>query len=260
MFLYPLSGMVGGILYEHSHRLLGALVGFLTVILTVWLWFKEPRIWLRWLGVLGLAAVVLQGVLGGLRVVLLTHTLAVVHACLAQAFFALLVSIACFTSPEKPRNRGAARVEPTDRLRHLCVLTTATLYLQVVFGAILRHTGSRLDAHLVLAALVSIQILVLSMYVWRHHFAEDDLMRPTLLLSGLLMAQLSLGLGSYLVEHTAMAAIVTPFVRVSLTTMHLAVGSLTLATSLVLALRIYRRGSAYTPLVSGQLLSEQVSS
>ena len=65
MFLFPWSAMVGGILYEHSHRLLGAVVGLLTIILSLALWLKEPQPWLRWLGVMALAGVILQGVLGG---------------------------------------------------------------------------------------------------------------------------------------------------------------------------------------------------
>ncbi|MGH8064240.1 MAG: COX15/CtaA family protein [Candidatus Entotheonellia bacterium] len=259
MFLYPLSGMVGGILYEHSHRLLGALVGFLTMILTLWLWLKEPRLWLRWLGSIALAAVIFQGILGGLRVVLLTQPLAIIHACLAQAFFALLVSIAFFTSPEKPGNPAERAVEHLSRLRRLCMLTTALIYVQVVFGAILRHTGARLDAHLVVAAVVVVQVIMLTMYIWRNHFEADDLVRPIMLLSGLLIAQLSLGLGAYLVKYTAMAAIVTPSARVSLTTIHLAVGSLMLATSLVLTLRTYRLRTASAPITVGKLLSEQVS-
>jgi cytochrome c oxidase assembly protein subunit 15 len=259
MFLYPFSGMVGGILYEHSHRLLGALVGFLTIILTLWLWLKEPRPWLRWLGRIALAVVVLQGLLGGLRVVLLQQTLAIVHACLAQAFFSLLVGIVFFTSPEKPGSPAEPPVETLGRLRRLCVLTTALIYVQVVCGAILRHTAARLDAHLVLGALVAIHVIVLNMYIWRHRFEEDAVVGPIMLLSGLLIAQLSLGLGAYLVKYTAMAAMVTPFARVSLTTIHLAVGSLMLATSLVLTLRTYRLDTASTPFSASKLLSEQVS-
>ena len=259
MFLYPLSGMVGGILYEHSHRLLGALVGFLTIILTLWLWLKEPRLWLRWLGSLALAAVILQGVLGGLRVVLLAHTLAIVHACLAQACFALLVSITFFTSPVRPDRSTEFPAEPLTLLRRLCLLTTAVIYLQMVFGAILRHTGARLDAHLALAALAAFLVIMLNMYIWRHHGEEDTVVHPIMLLSGLLLAQLSLGLGAYLVEYTPMAVMATASLRVSLTTIHLAVGSLLLATSLVLTLRTYRLGTTSTPMIARTLLSEQVS-
>ena len=259
MFLYPFSGMVGGILYEHSHRLLGAWVGFLTVLLTLWLWLREPRLWLRWLGSLALATVMLQGVLGGLRVVLLAQTLAIVHACLAQAFFALLVSITCFTSPVRPDQLVEPPIAPPSRLRRLSVVTTAAIYLQVMFGAILRHTGARLDAHLVLAALVAFLVIVLNLYVWRNHGEEDMVVHPIMLLSGLLLAQLSLGLGAYFVEYTPMAAMATSWFRVSLTTTHLAVGSLLLATSLVLTLRTYRLGTASTPMIARTLLSEQVS-
>ena len=100
MFLYPWSKMVGGIFYEHSHRLIGSTVGLLTVALAGSLWFAEPRKWVRTLGLVGVVAVIIQGVLGGLRVVLVDHPLAIFHACLAQAFFALLVSLAVVTSKQ----------------------------------------------------------------------------------------------------------------------------------------------------------------
>ena len=96
MFLYPWAGMVGGIFYEHSHRLIGAVVGLLTLGLGAVLWGAGGR--LRWLGLAAVAAVVVQGLLGGLRVVLLQGTLAILHGCLAQAFFGLLVAIALLTS------------------------------------------------------------------------------------------------------------------------------------------------------------------
>src|SRR5918996_3586964 len=96
MFVYPWSEMVGGIFYEHSHRLLGAVVGLLTLALAAALWREGGR--LRVLGLVMVAAVITQGVLGGLRVVLLKETLAIVHGCLAQAFFALAVAVALLTS------------------------------------------------------------------------------------------------------------------------------------------------------------------
>src|SRR5882672_7460592 len=65
MFTFPLRHMVGGILYEHGHRLIASTVGFLTIILAVWIWRAEARRWVRWLGVAALGAVILQGVLGG---------------------------------------------------------------------------------------------------------------------------------------------------------------------------------------------------
>src|SRR6266550_341505 len=94
MFLYPWSKMVGSIFYEHSHRLVASLVGLLTIALTVVFWLRERRVWLRWLSLAALGLVILQGVLGGLRVVLLQPTLAIVHAATAQAFFALTIGLA----------------------------------------------------------------------------------------------------------------------------------------------------------------------
>lgn len=263
MFLFPWSRMVGGILYEHSHRLLGALVGCLTILLCLGLWLRETRPWLRWLGTVALAAVMLQGVLGGLRVILLQHTLAIVHACLAQAFFALLVGIACFTAPQHDTSPTEPEAPDLGRLRGLCVVTTALIYVQVVFGAIVRHTGIRLDAHLLLAGLVALHILALNMSVWmsvwRHHVEQSAIVRPVMLLSVLLMVQLSLGLGAYLVKSTALTSMVTSFARIGLTTTHLAVGSLMLVTSLVLTLRTYHLGAAPRPDLARRVLSQQVS-
>jgi cytochrome c oxidase assembly protein subunit 15 len=259
MFLYPLSGMVGGILYEHSHRLLGATVGFLTVLLCLWLWLKEARLWLRWLGTVALAVVILQGVLGGLRVVLLQYQLAIVHACLAQAFFALVVSIALFTSAGWKASIAGRSLTDGGRLRRLNLLTTGLIYLQIIFGAVLRHTGMRLDAHLFFAALVVIHVILLTVRIWRHHEDEADFVRPSMLLSGLLLAQLGLGLGAYVAKYTAMAALFAPFDRVALTTIHVAVGALMLATAVILTLRAYRLPTAPQPITARKLFPEQVT-
>src|SRR5262249_15959440 len=98
MFFFPFSKWVGNIFYEHSHRLVASAVGLMTVILAVWLWLKESRRWMRWLGGVAVLAVVLQGVLGGLRVVLFKDEIGIFHAALAQLFFVLTCSIALFTS------------------------------------------------------------------------------------------------------------------------------------------------------------------
>ena len=87
MFTFPLSKWVGGIRYEHSHRLIASAVGFLTIILAGWTWRVEPRRWVRWLAVACLGAVVLQGLLGGLTVLLrLPPAVSIGHAGLAQIF------------------------------------------------------------------------------------------------------------------------------------------------------------------------------
>ncbi len=169
MFLYPWSKMVGGIFYEHSHRLIGSAVGLLTVLLAFTLWYKESRQWLRWLGVVALGAVIAQGVLGGLRVVLLQQTLAILHGCLAHAFFALTVSLALLTSAEWREQPVKKIATDTGQVQRLGLLTTGFLYLQVILGAILRHRGEWADLHLAGAVLAAIYVLRLAARVRRNY-------------------------------------------------------------------------------------------
>ena len=142
MFLFPWSQMVGGVFYEHSHRLLGSLVGLLTLALAAVLWPRGGR--LRALGIAAVVAVIAQGVIGGLRVVLLTDGLAMVHGPLAQAFFALIVAIALITSERMGRPVAAL----DGATRGLTLAAALLVYLQIVFGALLTHAG-RIDLHLI---------------------------------------------------------------------------------------------------------------
>lgn len=239
MFLYPWSKMVGGIFYEHSHRLVASLVGLLTIVLALTFWLREPRQWLRWLGVAALALVIVQGVLGGLRVVLLEHVLAIVHAATAQIFFALTVCLALFTSAEW---RSAPAQRPLDdggRLRRLCAVTAALIYLQIVFGAVLRHTGERLDAHLIFAFLVALHVVLVAVRAGRQEGSAVSLKRPALAFLALLALQFVLGGVSYVTKFTTLWRVSVDFI-VLVTTTHLAVGALMLAVSVVLTLRSHR--------------------
>jgi heme a synthase len=257
MFLYPWSKMVGNIFYEHSHRLVASAVGFLTIALALSLWLQEPRKWLRWLGVAALALVVVQGVLGGLRVTLLEHSLAIVHASLAQAFFALTVSLALFTSKEWREKIAEVPLADYGRLRRLAAVTTGLIYLQVMFGAVLRHTGLRLDAHLLFAALVTLHVVLLTVRIFKDHSDHRRLTRPALFLSAMLLVQLFLGTVSYLAKFTTILRMPID-ATVFLTTTHLAVGALMLVTSLVLTLRFYRYPTVST--AAGQeVFTEQYS-
>jgi len=137
--------MVGGIFYEHGHRMVATFVGLLTTILAIWLWRQEPRRWVRWLGLGALAAIILQGLLGGLTVLLLLPTpISVMHASLAQTFFCLVVSIALFTSSEWKRPQPVLQDQNRPSLRCLGIATTAIVFGQLVLGAWMRHTGSGL--------------------------------------------------------------------------------------------------------------------
>ncbi|MBI1872902.1 MAG: heme A synthase [Acidobacteria bacterium] len=174
MFSFPLSKMVGGIFYEHGHRLIASTVGLLTIILAAWLWKSDPRRWVRRLGFIGLGAVIAQGLLGGLTVILLLPApVSIAHAGLAQLFFCITVSLALFTSrgwiegysqdtttttentenTEKRKRQkspvGSVRSvvnRQTDNgvLRKLASATTIIIYAQILLGATMRHTGAGL--------------------------------------------------------------------------------------------------------------------
>ena len=242
MFLYPWSKMVGNIFYEHSHRLVASFVGLLTIALALALWLRESRVWLRRLGFAALGLVILQGVLGGLRVVLLEQTLAIFHAATAQLFFALTVCLAVFTSAEWSRDVDEKVVNDGGRLRRLGAITTILIYGQIIFGALLRHTGERVDAHLTLAALVTLHVIFIIIRVMTGYSAVPRLVRPALALFALTLAQLVLGALSYVAKFTTLWRLSADPI-VLLTTTHLAVGALMLGTGVALTLRAHRFSS-----------------
>jgi cytochrome c oxidase assembly protein subunit 15 len=256
MFLYPWSQMVGGIFYEHSHRLIGSAVGLFTIFLAFTLWLKESRPWLRWLGLIALAVVSIQGILGGLRVVLLQQTLAIIHACFAQAFFVLAASLVLFTAKEwqvQPVKKVAA---DAGRVQRLGVLTCTFLYAQVIFGALLRHTGERLEIHLLGAVLATIHVLLLTTRIRRCHADLPILVRSATQLYILLILQLALGAGAYFGKFTVSAMFLSPFVVVLATT-HVVIGALMLVTCAMLTLRAYRLLETQSSAFQSQMLSEQ---
>jgi cytochrome c oxidase assembly protein subunit 15 len=140
MFLFPVSKWVGGILFEHTHRLIASALGFLTIILAIWLWRSESRRWVRNLGPIALAGVILQGTLGGLRVTMLKDEIGIFHACVAQAFLALLVVIALVTT-RFWRSLEEIGVNPKKfaPIRRLAIAITLAIYVQLAVGATMRH-------------------------------------------------------------------------------------------------------------------------
>src|SRR5947207_965911 len=140
MVLFPVSKWVGGILFEHTHRLVGSVVGFLTIILAVWLWLSEDRRWVCNLGVIALGGVILQGILGGLRVTMMKDEIGIFHACIAQAFLGLLVVIALVTT-NFWRTLANERIDPLKltQIKTLAIGITLAIYLQLALGATMRH-------------------------------------------------------------------------------------------------------------------------
>ena len=140
MFAFPISKWVGGIFYEHTHRLLASAVGLLTTILAVWLWLADSRAWMKWLGVAAFFGVIAQGVLGGLRVTLHMDSLGVFHATIAQLFFILICAIALFTGRFwRGLIADKKAVVVTHGLRTLVLATTMLIFVQLIIAATMRH-------------------------------------------------------------------------------------------------------------------------
>jgi len=243
--------MVGGIFYEHGHRMVATSVGFFTIILAIWLWKRESRRSIRVLGVVALAAVIIQGILGGLTVLYLLPTqISVSHACLGQIFFCIMVAIAVVTS----RKWKSTNQQITQRIGLVALSLTGVILIQLVLGAIMRHTGAGLAipdfplafGHLIPPALTAgigihfahrvwgMGVLALAFFQWvwmyRHHRKESLLFGLNSLLMGLILFQIVLG-GVTILSAKA----VFP------TTAHVACGAIILATSFMISLFSIRR-------------------
>jgi heme a synthase len=272
MFSFPLEKMVGGIRYEHTHRLIASAVGFLILVLAFWLWRSEPRRWVRWLGFTALAAVITQGILGGITVLwFLPDPISIAHASLAQLVFCMTVSLALFTSAgwngAYARAATAAGGDSTAndrRLQTIAVVTTAWIYVQIVIGATMRHIDAGLAipdfplafghlippqwdtkiavhfAHRAGALIASVLIVATTGRVFLHHRRHLELRRPSMLLLVLLAAQITLG-----------ALTILSGKHYIINSLHVVTGASVLATSLVLTLRAHRARFADTGAVAG---------
>jgi len=234
--------MVGGIFYEHGHRMVASFVGFLTVILTIWLWKKDDRPFVRRLGWVALAVVVTQGVLGGITVLFfLPAPISVMHACLAQAFFCIVSSLALLTSKSwKHSSTTVASDIKGVSMRQLSVWTVAAIYGQLILGAALRHSKVGLLWHVIGAFIVAFLVIWTVARVYKYYATVSALFRPAMILGILLVAQLSLGVSSYLVRLTSREDVQPEAWMVGVTTAHVATGAAVLVTSLFLTLQCRR--------------------
>jgi cytochrome c oxidase assembly protein subunit 15 len=262
MFTFPPSMWVANILYEHGHRLIASSVGFLTIIMTAWLWFAEPRRWMRWFGVAALGSVVAQGLLGGLTVLFyLPAAVSTAHAGLAEIFFCMTVAIALFTSPRWIAGDGAVD-DPT--LRRIATTTTVLIYTQILVGATMRHTGAGLAipdfpwmfghlvpdhwsariaihfTHRVGALLVTTCVIGLCSWIWSRHRSRPELTKPAMLIAALVATQVTLGALTVLTSRD-----------VWINSFHVVCGALVLTTSLVITLRSWRVKFAAEPVRFG---------
>lgn len=264
--------MVGGVLYEHGHRLVAALVGLLTTVLAIWIWVRERRAWVRGLGVGALGAILLQGLLGGLTVLYLLPTpVSVAHALLAQAFLCLTVTLATVTAPGWVRQPGPSARGVPPGLPTLCALTAVAIYGQLILGAVMRHMGAGLaipdfplafgrllpplDSEAVLihflhrVGAVAVTACVGGTLAWilARHRRDAWLLRPALAAAGLLLVQVALGALTIWTQRGVLP-----------TTAHVAGGAGVLAASVTLMLRAFRLSAWPKPVAGRELVRGQV--
>lgn len=278
MPFYPWLSSAGDKFVEHGHRLLGMAAGLLSIVLVLVTWSTEPRSWVRKFSLVILAGVILQGVLGGMRVVLDQRTLALIHGCTGPLFFALCAAMVVFTSRwwrdvsvENDQGRGR-------KVLRLAILCVGMAYAQLVVGAVVRHSPymlgetagaifqSAVYLHIVLALLIVGHVLLLA---WRC-FRSRMQIAGSIGLVVLVAVQLCLGVGTWLVKYGMPSWAITllgemtfvireaDFLQAALITSHVAVGSLILVTTLVMALRLARQlgvGALYLSM-SPSLLAE----
>jgi cytochrome c oxidase assembly protein subunit 15 len=242
--------MVGNLFWEHGHRMVATTVGLLTIVLTIYILAKEKRSWVRRLGGFALVAVIAQGLLGGLTVkLMLPLAVSAAHATLAQLFFCTTVSLAVFTS-RSWMEAPAILPEPKETvpLRYLCTAALATIFLQLIIGATLRHSATwdqHLPTQLILAhtggaLAVVIALGSAALTVLRRHNGQNLLTRPATLALMLLIIQLFLGVAAYFTRLHSPNDPQPLNPMVGITVAHVACGALVFATTIVLTLRVFK--------------------
>jgi len=232
--------LIGGIRYEWTHRLIAGTVSMLTFGLALCLQFWEPRKWVRRLGWTALGLIAAQAALGGMTVLFFQPPwISTAHACLAQAFFCVMVSLAAFTSPSWGPSAGV-RFASATLTEKLAMTVVAGVFLQLLVGAGYRHNGLGMNWHLAGAVIVSVAVFWSVVRVMRYH-SDKAVTAAALALGGFLLAQLFLGGGSLGAKlYYAHAPQPMP-IFVAITTVHVAMGALTLAASVCLTLLLFRQ-------------------
>lgn len=241
--LYKIPPMVGGVMFEHGHRMIAQVIGLLTITVAVWTQKVDQRPWMRSLGWTALGTVIAQGILGGITVLFyLPPAVSTAHATLAQTFFCIVVAIAMFTSRAWVES-APATVSQNERptLITLTTLSVLAVYVQLILGAAFRHNGMKILWHLCTAAVVTFILLWTVVRVLSHYSHVVQLRKTALFMMVLLMTQLALGFAAYLTRVEWSKDAPQPLISmVASTVSHVAVGALVLATSVVLAIQTRR--------------------
>lgn len=233
--------MVGGIAFEHTHRVIAAILGLLIIVLAVLLWRKDERRWVRWLGLAAIGGVIVQGILGGLTVLELLHFwLPVMHACMAQIMFATLVAIAVVTSRWWVADLPQFEDKATPTIHTIVVLNAVAIFLQIALGAAFRHKYSPVTPHVVWAFGVLL-LVIWTAREFRKRFSNSSaITRVRVLLNSIVGVQLLLGIAALWTRiRSADDPQPLPPVVVA-TVVHTVVGALLFAVSILAILFCYR--------------------
>ena len=240
---YKIPNLVGGVKFEHTHRMIAQVAGLLTIILAIWTWRAEKRKWMKGLGFAALGTVIAQGVLGGITVLFyLPPAVSSAHAALAQTFFCIAVAMAMFTGRRWVEEQPHAEFDQRrPSLFTLTLLSVFVLYVQLILGAMFRHHGLSWWPHVVHAVVVSFVLAWTAVRALSVYSQVDAIRRPAVMMLSLVIAQLCLGFTAFLTRVAWGRDAVQPELPMVIATVtHVAVGALLLATTVVLAIQVWR--------------------
>ncbi len=249
--VFRLPPWIGGIRYEHSHRVIAGFTIVLTLAIAVWTLFSDRRRWMKALGWGALGTIIVQAVLGGMTVRhFLPPVISTAHAVVAQTFFCIAVAIAVFTGPKWVEETPQAIPHPGDTvLLSLTLQSIFILYIQLIVGAMFRHHGMPWWPHVLNAIAVALLLTWTGVRAILQFPKIDAIRRPAVLLLFLLVIQLCLGFAAFLTRVVWEPEAQQPeFSMVFSTVAHVAVGALLLATTAVLALQVWR----HVPIIQRQ--------
>ncbi|MCU1306287.1 MAG: putative Cytochrome oxidase assembly precursor [Acidobacteriaceae bacterium] len=240
---YKIPPMVGGVKYEHGHRMIAQFVGFLTIILAIWTQRSDCRPAIRKLGWFALALVIAQGILGGLTVkMLLPWYVSTGHAMLAQTFFSLTILMSIFASRRwiETEPQHFQDIAPVG-LRTLSLFALAAVYVQLFLGGAFRHGGMHFIYHIIGAGVATAILLWTSIRALTAFPQVRPIRAAASAILGLLVLQLVLGFGAYLTRIEWGKDAAQPRMSMVLTTVaHVAIGALLLAHCFMLSVQAYR--------------------
>lgn len=242
-YLVKVPHFVGGVRYEWSHRMVAGTLGVLTLAIAIWTLWIERRRWLRWLAIGALCTFITQATLGGMTVRFFQPPwLSTAHATVAQTFFCIAVAIALFTGrkwvEEEPKVEFDSR-HPS--LFTLTLLSIFVLYVQLILGGMFRHHGMSWWPHVLNAATVSFVLAWTAIRAISVYSHIDAVRRPAIIMLSLLITQLCLGFTAFLTRVAwGQGAVQPELPMVASTVAHVAVGALLLATTVVLAIQVWR--------------------